>query len=75
MGFQSNSVASLITDRYKIILKNKNKTIELYDLINDPFEKDDLALIMVDKASKLKTELNSWIISCSKVTKVKIIKT
>ena len=66
MGFQSNSVASLITDRYKIILKNKNKTIELYDLINDPFEKDDLSLIMVDKASKLKTELNSWIISCSK---------
>ena len=25
MGFQSNSVASLITDRYKIIVKNKNK--------------------------------------------------
>ncbi|MEC9043611.1 MAG: sulfatase/phosphatase domain-containing protein, partial [Verrucomicrobiota bacterium] len=65
IGFQSNSVASLITDRYKIILKKKNNTVELYDILNDPFEKNDIALSMVDKASELKAELNKWIASCS----------
>ena len=65
IGFQSNSVASLITDRYKIILKKKNNTFELYDILNDPFEKNDIALSMVDKASELKAELNKWIASCS----------
>ena len=65
IGFQSNSVASLITDRYKIILKKKNNTVELFDILNDPFEKNDISLTMVDKASELKAELNKWIASCS----------
>ena len=65
MGFQSNSVASLITDRYKIIVKNKNKNVEMYDLIKDPFEKINIANTMADKASKLKSELSEWIESCS----------
>ena len=66
IGFQSNSVASLITDRYKIILNKKNKNVELYDLLNDPFEKNDIAVSMVDEVSKLKAQLNRWIASCSK---------
>ena len=65
MGFQSNSVASLITDRYKIIVKNKNKNVEMYDLIKDPFEKINIANTMAHKASKLKSELSEWIESCS----------
>ena len=59
-------MASLITDRYKIILNKKNKNVELYDLLNDPFEKNDIAVSMVNEVSKLKAQLNRWIASCSK---------
>ena len=64
MGFQSNSIASLITDRYKIVLNKKNENVEMYDLIKDPFEKLNIANEMREKASELKSELNEWIKSC-----------
>jgi len=53
-----------IADRWKLIWPNKplepDASIELYDLIADPYEKIDLAEVHPQKVQKLKTAINQW---------------
>ncbi len=53
---------------YKLLYFYKAKRIELYDLKNDPSEKNDLANIDKERASKMKTMLDKWLIDVNAET-------
>ncbi len=73
IGFQSATMATWNDDKYKLVMvrKKKNKdasapatTFELYDLIADPAEANDLALKFPEKVETMKMEFLQWQLSC-----------
>ncbi len=76
IGFQSKKTATWVTDRYKLICKSKrdltdkkgsgDKTYELYDLLVDPAESNDLLDQKPAVAKELKALLIEWQSSCKK---------
>ncbi|MEC7861190.1 MAG: sulfatase/phosphatase domain-containing protein, partial [Verrucomicrobiota bacterium] len=77
LGFQSGSMASFITHRYKLISKKEKKSdkdgnrLELYDLLKDPHEKNNIASKNKDTVKELSIRLEDWIQSCAKSDKGK----
>ena len=64
IGFISGSQTALIGDRYKLYSSDNGSTYELYDLINDPFEKYDLISTEKQVATDMINVLETWIDSC-----------
>ena len=64
IAFESGSQVSLTDNRYKIYSKNKGKTYMLFDLIEDPGEKKDLALEKPEIIQLMKATLQIWRKSC-----------
>lgn len=56
---------AVIGNRYKIISTDDRSSFELYDLVNDPFEENDLASEKPEVVQKMKSVLDEWIKSCS----------
>ncbi len=64
IAFESGSQVSLTDNRYKIYSKNKGKTYMLFDLIEDPGEKKDLAAEKPQILQSMKATLTKWRNSC-----------
>ena len=66
IGFQHRDRMSWVDDRYKLISTDKGKTYELYDLIADPGEKENIVSQQKAQAGVMKKKLAEWISSCEK---------
>jgi arylsulfatase A-like enzyme len=66
IGFQSQNQQSLTDNRYKLYSPDEGKTYELYDLIEDPYEENDIAVAHPEIVVSMKQILETWIGSCSK---------
>ncbi|MDH4202449.1 MAG: sulfatase-like hydrolase/transferase [Phycisphaerae bacterium] len=66
IGFQSKNQRALSDNRYKIYSSDEGNTYELYDLIEDPYEKKDIAASKPDVVESMKKILEEWIESCAK---------
>ena len=64
IGFQSKNQQAYIDDRYKIYSSDKGVSFEMFDIINDPEESQDLSLEFPEIKDTLINELNVWIKSC-----------
>lgn len=64
LGFQFREKMSWVTQTHKLISTDNGKTFELYDLIEDPSEKQNIISEYPKLASQMKTDLNLWIESC-----------
>jgi len=65
IGFVSGKQSALIGDRYKLFSNDNGNTYELYDLMNDPFEKNDLISSEKPIAADMINTLEEWINSCN----------
>lgn len=65
IGFQIPKQQSIVNQQYKLIT-NDQKTFELYDLIEDPYEKNDLAAKNPQRVEQMKVSLFEWLESCKK---------
>lgn len=63
IGFQTRGSAVWMTQQYK--LHSKGKKLELYDLLKDPFEKNDIASSHPEVVESMKKELEQWRESCA----------
>lgn len=61
MGFRFQNKLSWVTDRYKLISVDKGRSYELYDLIQDPQEKNNIISENKEQANQLITELEAWL--------------
>ena len=71
IGFQSAGQVALIGDRYKIYGKGSKKNqpdkvpaLKLFDLVNDPSEKNDLAAKLPETVKQMTLALEKWRASC-----------
>jgi arylsulfatase A-like enzyme len=64
-GFLAPNRKSWVNDQFKLISNAKNAKFELYDLINDPYEKYDLIDSLPGVAERMEIALNDWIRSCT----------
>lgn len=64
MGFQFQTKMSWVTQQYKLISTDSGETFELYDLINDKQEKNNIAGENSEMVEKMKKEIFAWIKSC-----------
>ena len=64
IGFESSGQVALIDNRYKIYRGKKRKGYELYDIIDDPGEKRDLAADKPDILKQMVATLDQWRASC-----------
>jgi arylsulfatase A-like enzyme len=68
--FQSKNVATIQTKRFKLVStgtkedKVKNASVELFDLLVDPAESNNIALDYPSEVISLQTQLAAWIASC-----------
>jgi arylsulfatase A-like enzyme len=65
IGFESGKQVSLIGNRYKIYSKDSGGTYELYDLIEDPGEKSDVAGRKPEILKSMRQTLEEWRRSCA----------
>jgi arylsulfatase A-like enzyme len=66
IGFICRPQISWVTDQYKLIGQEKGGAFELYDLINDPSEKENIIEKHPEIAEKLKADLLIWLNSVDK---------
>ncbi len=66
IGFQSRNQRSLSDNQYKLYSANDGKTYELYDLLADPYEKNNIAATHPEIVTSMKKTLEAWIKSCDK---------
>lgn len=64
IGFQFGAKMSWVTQEYKLISTDKGETFELYNLLEDPGEKQNIIEANLDLAGKMKFELLAWVESC-----------
>lgn len=64
IGFQFGTKTSWVDDRYKLISTDKGQTYELYDLLADPAEEQNVIGEHPEIAERMKRELLDWIASC-----------
>jgi arylsulfatase A-like enzyme len=65
IGFQIPKQQSIVNQKYKLIT-NDQKTFELYNLLEDPYEKTDLAAKNPQVVEQMKVSLFQWLESCKK---------
>lgn len=61
IGFICRSNISWVTHQYKLIGKESQENFELYDLINDKSEKENIIEEFPELAEQLKKELAAWL--------------
>jgi arylsulfatase A-like enzyme/peroxiredoxin len=66
IGFESRKQVSLVDNRYKIYSKNGGKTFELYDLLLDEGEKNNIAEQQPDVLAGMVKTLAAWRQSCKR---------
>ncbi|MCA9248738.1 MAG: sulfatase-like hydrolase/transferase [Planctomycetales bacterium] len=66
IGFESRGQLALTDNRFKIYSGNNGKQFELYDLGEDPGEKNDLAQQHPDTLRAMRKQLEAWRASCHK---------
>jgi arylsulfatase A-like enzyme len=71
IGFRFQQKTSWVNDMYKLISVDGGKSYELYDLINDKSEKNNIAAYYPDMVNGMKAELLGWIESCDNSSKGK----
>jgi arylsulfatase A-like enzyme len=67
IGFAYNGKAAWMTQQYKLVVglgKSQHKA-ELYDLLQDPFEQNDVAEMYPDTVQVMTVALSEWIVSCN----------
>ena len=64
IGFQFRNKISWVTDQYKLISTDEGESFELYDLLMDPEEKQDLSKDRPLIVNKLSQELQLWLDDC-----------
>ena len=64
IGFQSGQQLALISHQYKLYSPDKGQTFELYDLLQDPSETNDLSAQLKETNQTMINQLNAWIQSC-----------
>ena len=64
IGFESGKQISLTDNRYKLISIDKGGTYMLFDLIEDPYEKKNIADEKPEIVKRMKKTLNKWQASC-----------
>jgi arylsulfatase A-like enzyme len=65
IGFESQRQVSLTDNRYKIYSRDGGKTFELYDLVDDPYEKKDIANEHPQVVERMTATLTGWRESCA----------
>jgi arylsulfatase A-like enzyme len=65
IGFQSRDIAAWSTQRYKLYRKGK-KPWELYDILEDPSEKKNIAKQHPEVVAELSKKLAAWKASCKR---------
>jgi arylsulfatase A-like enzyme len=67
IGFQSRYNNTLMTawsdNRYKLVSKDNRVTFELYDVENDPYERNDISSGHPELVIKMTAELDAWLLS------------
>lgn len=71
IGFRFKSKMSWVTHRYKLISTNAGKTFELYDLLADKEEQNNIAAQHEKLVKQMETDLYAWIKSCDNSAKGK----
>jgi len=66
IGFQFQKQVSLIDNRYKIISEDRGETWMLYDLIEDPGERFDLAAQKPEILNEMRELFDNWRQSCGR---------
>jgi arylsulfatase A-like enzyme len=68
MGFAYNKNAAWVNQQYKLVvgIASNHTAPELYDLLNDPYETNDLAMDFPEVVEQMKAELTAWIESCNR---------
>ncbi len=64
MGFQFGGKMSWVTQKYKLISTDKGQTFELYNLLEDKEERNNIASENTELVDTMKLELFAWIESC-----------
>lgn len=60
IGFLFNNKMSWVSDQYKLISTDEGNTFELYDLIHDPEEKDNIAAGNEELVEQMRKDLLKW---------------
>ncbi len=60
IGFICRPKISWVSNQYKLIGDNKGENFELYDLINDKSENENIIDEYPEIAAKMKAELREW---------------
>lgn len=63
IGFSYQNKISWVDNQYKLISTNKGETYELYDLLKDPSEKNNILATAPKIVNSMKKELNTWLSS------------
>ena len=67
IGFQSRYKGNFMTawsdNRYKLVSRDNRVTFELYDLLNDPYERHDIASRYPELVIQMTGELDEWMSS------------
>ncbi|MGQ7867924.1 sulfatase family protein [Sunxiuqinia sp. sy24] len=66
MGFRYLERLSWVTQEYKLISTDNGKTFELYHLLNDPGEQNNIMAQNSELAAQMKADLMDWLESCQK---------
>jgi len=66
IGFLSGNQKALIDNRYK--LYQNSETLELYDLLSDPYEEQDISSKHPETLNEMKGILEGFVSSCQKST-------
>ena len=66
MGFQFRGKMSWVTQEHKLISTDEGKTFELYNLLTDKSETENIINENPELAAKLKGELLTWVESCKR---------
>ena len=61
IGFLIHDQRSWVDDTYKLITKDKGTSYELYNLIEDPAEQDNLILEQPERAARMQEQLDRWV--------------
>jgi arylsulfatase A-like enzyme len=67
MGFAYSKNAAWVTQQYKLVvgIENNHAKPELYDLLKDPYETNDIAERYPEIVKQMKAALTEWIQSCN----------
>ena len=66
MGFQFRGKMSWVTQEYKLISTDEGQTFELYNLLQDKSETQNIIDKKPEMAAKMKDELLTWVESCKR---------